>query len=202
MAVGGGFYQLFTRVLPGLEAPGGRRAYHRVATVPSLPSVTSVLLVFLGAACLAHAERGPKNTVTSEAQPLLLVRGGASLAFGWSRTADAAGQTAVFTAAQAEAGRTAYRTHCAGCHASDLGGRDDAPALAGPDFLKTWGPRSTAQLHDFIRTTMPPDGTALTAEEYLAVVAHLLERNGAVAGAQPLDAATAAGIASLTQGRP
>lgn len=128
---------------------------------------------------------------------LLVFVGSACLGFGWSRTAAAAGQTAVFTAAQAEAGRSAYRTHCAGCHASDLGGRDDAPALAGPDFLKTWGPRTTAQLHDFIRTTMPPDGTALTPDEYLAVVAHLLERNGAVAGAQPLDATTAVGIASL-----
>jgi cytochrome c5 len=125
-----------------------------------------------------------------------------SACLGWSRSADAAAQTAVFTAAQAAAGRTAYRAHCAACHAADLGGRDDAPALAGPEFLKTWGPRTTAQLHEFIRTTMPPDGTALTAEEYLAVVAHLLERNGAAAGAQPLDAATAVGIASLTQGRP
>lgn len=143
--------------------------------MPSTPLSASFLLVFVGSACLG---------------------------VGWSRTADASGQTAVFTAAQAEAGRTAYRAHCAGCHASDLGGRDDAPALAGPDFLKTWGPRTTAQLHDFIRTTMPPDGTALTAEEYLSVVAHLLERNGAVAGAQPLDATTAVGIASLIQGRP
>jgi mono/diheme cytochrome c family protein len=172
VAAGGGFYQLFTRVLPGLEAPFRRRAYHRVALVPSTPLSVPVLLVFLGAACL------------------------------WSRSAVPSGQTAVFTAAQAAAGRTAYRAHCAACHASDLGGRDDAPALAGPDFLKTWGPRTTAQLHDFIRTTMPPDGGTLAPEEYLAVVAHLLERNGAVAGVQPLDATTAAGIASLIQGRP
>lgn len=143
--------------------------------MPSTPPSAPVLLAFLGSACLG---------------------------FGWSHAADALGQPAVFTAAQAETGRTAYRAHCAGCHASDLGGRDDAPALAGPDFLKTWGPRTTAQLHDFVRTTMPPDGSALTAEEYLAVVAHLFERNGAAAGAQPLDAATAVGIASLTQGRP
>ncbi len=70
--------------------------------MPSTPFFTPLLLVFLGSACLAHAERGPRNTV--------------------------------FTAAQAEAGRA--------------------------------------------------------------------ERNGAVAGTQPLDAATAVGIASLAQGRP
>jgi mono/diheme cytochrome c family protein len=170
--------------------------------VPALWFATSVLLVSLGSACLAHAERGPKNTVASEAQPLLLVRGGASLGFGGSRTVAAAGQSSVFTAAQADTGRTAFRTHCAGCHAADLGGRDDAPALAGPDFLKTWGPRTTAQLHDFIRTTMPPDGTTLTPDEYLAVVAHLLERNGATAGDQLYAATTAVGIASIVGGRP
>jgi mono/diheme cytochrome c family protein len=143
--------------------------------VPSLSFATSVLFVLIGSACPG---------------------------VGWSRTAAAAGQTGVFTAAQSAAGRTAYRTHCAGCHASDLGGRDDAPALTGPDFLKTWGPRTTAQLHDFIRTTMPPDDTTLTPDEYLAVVSHLLERNGAVAGDQPFAATTAVGIASIVVGRP
>jgi mono/diheme cytochrome c family protein len=143
--------------------------------VPSVAFVTSLLLVFLGSA---------------------------RLGVGWCEPQAAAVPTAVFTSTQAAAGRTAYRTHCAGCHAADLGGRDDAPPLAGPDFVKTWGPRTTAQLHDFIRTTMPPDGATLTADEYLAVVAHLLERNGAAAGDQPLAATTAVGIASIVGGRP
>lgn len=120
--------------------------------------------------------------------------------FTWSRAA--AAPAAVFTAAQAGQGRTVYRASCAGCHAGDLGGRDDAPALAGPDFLKTWGPRTTVQLYDFIRTTMPPDGATLTGDEYLALVALLLEQNGAVAGDTPLAVTTAVGIAAVAPGRP
>lgn len=120
--------------------------------------------------------------------------------FTWSRAA--AAPAAVFTAAQAEQGRTVYRASCAGCHAADLGGRDDAPALAGPDFLKTWGPQTTTALYGFIRSTMPPDGATLTTDEYLALVAHLLERNGATAGETPLEATTAVGIAAVAPGRP
>ncbi|MGE4081556.1 MAG: cytochrome c [Vicinamibacterales bacterium] len=134
------------------------------------------------------------------ALPVAVFLVGALAGFTWSHAA--AAPAAVFTAAQAEQGRTVYRASCAGCHAGDLGGRDDAPALAGPDFLKTWGPRTTEQLYDFIRTTMPPDGATLPGDDYLALVAHLLERNGAVAGDTVLDAATAVGISAVAPGRP
>lgn len=139
-----------------------------------------------------RGERVRANIVAGSAITFVVCAG---LGFGMSRAL--AAQEAVFTAAQAEAGLPAYRTHCAGCHASDLGGRDDAPALAGPDFLKTWGPRTTADLHEFVSTTMPPDGTTLTPEEYLAVIAFMLSRNGAAAGTTPLAADTAVGIATL-----
>lgn len=118
--------------------------------------------------------------------------------FTWSRAV--AAPATVFTTVQAAQGRTVYRAICAGCHAGDLGGRDDAPALAGPDFLKTWGPRTTLDLYDFIRTTMPPGGATLSADEYLALVALLLEQNGAVAGDAPLAATTAVGIAAVATG--
>jgi len=134
------------------------------------------------------------------ALPIAVVLFAASTGVAWSRAT--AAPTAVFTAVQAGQGRTVYRASCAGCHAADLGGRDDAPALAGPDFLKTWGPRTTAQLYDFLRATMPPDGATLTGDEYLGLVAFLLERNGAVAGDAPLEATTAIGIAAVAPGRP
>ena len=41
---------------------------------------------------------------------------------------------APFTAAQANAGRDAYQTNCAGCHVADLGGRNEAPQLAGSNL--------------------------------------------------------------------
>ena len=52
----------------------------------------------------------------------------------------------VYTAAQAQAGQTAYRQNCAGCHLSDFRGSGDAPAVAGPDFTAKWGRRAVNEL--------------------------------------------------------
>jgi len=72
----------------------------------------------------------------------------------------ASGQTHMsvgpYTAAQADAGRTAYLSHCASCHLPDLGGRNEAAQLAGSNFMRAWGARATSELLTFIRTTMPP----------------------------------------------
>jgi mono/diheme cytochrome c family protein len=66
--------------------------------------------------------------------------------------------TAIFTVAQAEAGRSAYQEHCASCHAGDLGGRNDAPALKGDAFLATWQAKPAKELVEFVSATMPPEG--------------------------------------------
>src|SRR5262245_18350309 len=95
------------------------------------------------------------------------------------------------TATQAAAGRALYQTNCAGCHMPDLGGRNEAPALAGTNFMGTWGSRSTRELLNVIRTTMPPGraGT-LPAEAYANITAFILLSNGAPANSQPLTAST------------
>ena len=107
----------------------------------------------------------------------------------------------VFTAEQAGAGRQSYQNECASCHAGDLGGRDDAPALTGDGFMATWGARTTTELFDFVRTTMPPEGSSMTPDDYLGIVAHLLHQNGATAGTRPLAATTAATIKSVATGK-
>jgi len=107
----------------------------------------------------------------------------------------------VFTAEQASAGRQSYQKECASCHAGDLGGRDDAPALSGDAFMATWGTRTTKELFEFVSTTMPPEGSSMTPDDYLGVVAHMLERNGAAAGTRPLSATTDANIGSVATGK-
>jgi mono/diheme cytochrome c family protein len=101
---------------------------------------------------------------------------------------------AIFTAAQAESGRTAYQTHCASCHAGDLGGRDDAPALKGDAFLATWQAKPAKELFEFVSATMPPEGGDISADDYLAIVAFALQQNGGAPGAAPLTATTATPI--------
>ena len=112
-------------------------------------------------------------------------------------SAQTAAEAPVFTAAQAAAGKTAFQAHCASCHAGDLGGRDDAPALKGEAFLATWQAKPVKELFDFIRTTMPPEGGSIAADDYLAIVAYALQENGATAGPQPLTPTTSTLISAV-----
>ena len=51
-----------------------------------------------------------------------------------------------YTAAQAADGLAAYQTNCASCHLPDLAGRNEAPPLAGANFMNAWGSRSASEL--------------------------------------------------------
>jgi alcohol dehydrogenase (cytochrome c) len=106
----------------------------------------------------------------------------------------------VFTAAQASAGRDAYQARCASCHLADLGGRNEAAPLAGAAFMNVWRARSSRELYDYIRASMPPGGPSLAAEEYLAITAFILQSNGAPAGAQALTASLEVPIGSVATG--
>jgi PQQ-dependent dehydrogenase (methanol/ethanol family) len=107
---------------------------------------------------------------------------------------------AVYSAAQADAGRTVYQASCASCHLPDLAGRNEAPQLAGNNFMNTWRARSTRDLFEFIQSTMPPTGETLSADQFLAVTAFILQANGATAGAQALAATTTVPIGSVASG--
>ena len=56
----------------------------------------------------------------------------------------------VFNASQAASGTTVYTASCASCHMADLGGRNEAPQLAGNNFMSAWRNRSLPRL-----TAMP-----------------------------------------------
>ena len=102
------------------------------------------------------------------------------------------GGAPVYTAAQATAGRAAYQANCASCHVADLGGRNEAPQLAGGDFVNTWRTRTTKDLFDYMSSTMPPGGPSLSAGEYASIVAYILQQNSAVPGQTAFAPTTAA----------
>jgi alcohol dehydrogenase (cytochrome c) len=106
----------------------------------------------------------------------------------------------VYSATQAAAGRTVYQASCASCHLPDLAGRNEAPQLAGNNFLNTWRSRSTRDLFEFISATMPPTGASLSEDQYLAVTAFILQANGAAAGAQAFAPTTAVPIGTVATG--
>ena len=112
----------------------------------------------------------------------------------------AAGQqppATVYTADQASAGRAVYQASCASCHLPDLVGRNEAPQLAGNNFMNTWRARTTRDLFEFTQSTMPPTGETLSPDQYLAVVAFILQANGAAAGTQALTPTTAVPIGTV-----
>jgi alcohol dehydrogenase (cytochrome c) len=104
----------------------------------------------------------------------------------------------VFTAAQATAGRAVYTARCAGCHAADLQGRNEASPLAGPNFMNIWRPRTAGDLAKYIQSAMPPGGAGtLSLEDYTNVTAFILAANSAQAGPTPLSLTTAAAIGTV-----
>jgi alcohol dehydrogenase (cytochrome c) len=131
---------------------------------------------------------------------LPLVALGLSAPLGLVLVAGQQPPAAVYSAAQAGAGRAVYQQSCASCHMPDLAGRNEAPQLAGNNFMNTWRSRSTRDLFEFIQSTMPPTGETLSGDQYLAVTAFILQANGAPAGTQPLTPTTAAPIGTVASG--
>jgi hypothetical protein len=133
---------------------------------------------------------------------------GACLA-GWAWSAGEEPAAAVFTLAQAEAGKAAYESTCISCHGETLIPPADAkyqgqriPPLAGPEFVGKWGSQTTGDLSRRIRVAIggfPPKGSDATT--HLILTAYVLQINGARAGSQELTDATAVPVAKTVVGR-
>ena len=115
-------------------------------------------------------------------------------------TAGQAPGPSVYTAAQATAGQALYQANCASCHVPDLSGRNEAPPLAGANFMTTWRGQTTRDLVEYMQATMPPGQPSLAESAYLDITAFILQSNGAAAGAQALAAATATPIGTIATG--
>jgi S-disulfanyl-L-cysteine oxidoreductase SoxD len=95
---------------------------------------------------------------------------------------------AVFTAAQAQEGKTFYAHACASCHGPDLEGAS-GPALTGPDFRQMMidQNRDAKSLLDVISQTMPYDAAGnLPDAQFDAITAYILSRAGYPAGGEKL----------------
>src|SRR5258708_8360709 len=109
--------------------------------------------------------------------------------------------TGPFIQAQASQGHSEYSAACASCHQENLSGGGEAPSLAGGNFLKSWGERSTRELYDYLHSAMPlGKGGSLSNQAYQNIVAFLLEANGATAGGKPFTADTVVKIGNIANG--
>jgi mono/diheme cytochrome c family protein len=104
----------------------------------------------------------------------------------------------VYTVEQAGRGLDTYAAKCAMCHGGDMQGGQEAPALAGAEFLFSWGGKTAGALYNYMRSTMPPteQGT-LSDGRYTDILAAIFQKNEFPAGKTelPADAKTLGEIA-------
>ena len=87
----------------------------------------------------------------------------------------------LFTTAQAEEGGRVFGAVCAECH--------DAAEFSSSTFLFDWEGATVAQLYRYISQNMPDDNAGgLDEDQYEAVMAYILSRNGYPAGLYAYDA--------------
>ena len=95
----------------------------------------------------------------------------------------------IYSALQAERGRTGYMQSCAACHAQDLRGQGTAPSLVEESFAFLYNDVSVGELLDKIQKVMPSDRPgSLPAETYRDIVAFLLQANKFPAGEKEMEA--------------
>ena len=93
----------------------------------------------------------------------------------------------VFSKAQAQRGKTAYTRNCQGCHSNNLQGEGIEPPLIGELFIDAWREDRLFSLYDYMVERMPKEGRSSTPgslkpQQYVDILAFVLERNGFPAG--------------------
>lgn len=90
---------------------------------------------------------------------------------------------ASYLPSQAARGATVYAGTCASCH--------EAGKFVGQAFVESWKDRRVYDLYALVRSTMPLDNPGgLKEQEYLDVMAYILQANHAPAGPDSLKADT------------
>jgi mono/diheme cytochrome c family protein len=100
--------------------------------------------------------------------------------------ADSGTLPALYTAAQAEAGHAKFIGNCQMCHGAKLQGIS-GPALKGPNFASAKSAFTVGEVFTIVSQNMPASqpGT-LPHDDYVDIMAFLLQQNGYPAGATPL----------------
>jgi mono/diheme cytochrome c family protein len=97
----------------------------------------------------------------------------------------------VYTADQAKRGAGLYSQNCSMCHGDTLGGGDEAPALAGGEFLSNWNGLTVGDLFERIRTSMPFNKPqSLNRETNAAILSYILSANKFPSGSTELPTQT------------
>lgn len=156
------------------------------------------------------------NSASRRAPRIVLILAAAALYLGASVSALRVSQApagapgtvwgGVFTAEQAERGRTLFSSNCAECHGTSLEG-GEGKALNGDQFWRDWGESMVGDLLTYVQTNMPfsEDGSkkgTLGTGTYVDIVTHILKANGFPAGMQELTPESSAGVTIIPKDGP
>jgi polar amino acid transport system substrate-binding protein len=98
---------------------------------------------------------------------------------------------ALFTTAQAASGAGKYADNCEQCHGTHLEGRA-GPALTGPNFASAKASLKVSDIFTFILQNMPATQPgSLPKQDYVEIMAFLLQQNGYQPGTAKLTASIA-----------
>lgn len=136
-------------------------------TTPTLP------VLFIAVLLVACTAPGPPPAPPSQAAPTPAARE------AQAQTTAPGDEAGIYSAAQAERGRDAFRASCAECHYSS--------EFRGSQFQFSWRRRSVADLYVEIVRNMPEDAPGTLEDQvYTDIVAYILQLNGFPAGAGEL----------------
>ena len=110
----------------------------------------------------------------------------------------------LFTSTQADSGKIKYLTYCAMCHGPTLQGRA-GPALTGPNFASAKAKFHVSEVFTIVANNMPATSPGTLAhDDYVEIMAFLLQQNGYPAGDKALtfDDATKSKVKLLYRGGP
>jgi len=99
-----------------------------------------------------------------------------------ARTLGADRQVA-YTGGQLAMGQATFTQYCAFCHLATLAGNPSStpprPPLTGPRWAAHWQNKTAADLFAYLSKNMPYGrGGTLSHDQYLAVTAYILQKNG------------------------
>jgi len=148
-------------------------------------------------AALFAALCGTVAVMTVESPAKLHAQAPAGPVAGGGRGA-ASPSDALFTSAQAVAGKAAYQRNCASCHGANVDDGSTAPPLRGAAFLGKYAGKPAADLFTYVSTKMPPANPgSLAGTEYARIIAYVLQQNGFATGRREFSSDSAA-LASVT----
>src|ERR1700680_4708050 len=97
----------------------------------------------------------------------------------------------VYTQEQAQRGQSSYNQYCMACHGGSLSGGEQAPPLAGGEFLSNWNGLTVGDLFERIRTSMPLNNPqSLHRDTNALILAYILSVNRFPAGKTELSSRT------------